>query len=258
MKLIVMRKPFVVLFLMITAHAGWSQLTSNKSGDIEYNGQVVAEVEKYGGNAQTKPRFRVLTAARDTLMDINFKKDLEYDWLQFRIKNVDRVVEVEESEIISGLNYRKNIGNWLVKKNLLKEDGTLNDTAFRSFLASHTENLTEKYDKLNEFPRKILSTKFEYKPEDGNKLFINGRHVGFATVPDGQAVTVFNIAFYDVNMKVIGKGDRDMSAGGATFRMNDAKTLKINIVGGTTSVRDKIIFITSLFRELTRSGYYQI
>src|SRR5690242_6268071 len=98
-----MRKLITVLLLSGTTITGWSQLTSNKSGDIEFNDKVVAEVEKYDGNANVKPKFRVLTAAKDTLMKINFKKDLEFDWLQFHFKGVDRVVEVEYNEIISGL-----------------------------------------------------------------------------------------------------------------------------------------------------------
>ena len=245
-----------VLVLLIIVSPVYSQLSSNKSGDITYNDQVIAEVEKYGGNSQVKPKFRVVTSAKDTLMNINFKKDLDFDWMQFKFKNTDKIIEVEYNEIITGLNYRKNIGNFLVTKNLIKQDGTLNDTAFQSFQAKHTDNLTEKYVRLNEFNRKVINTKFEYSLSD-NKLVINGKHVGFATVPDGQGLIVENMIYYDVNMKVIGKGGRG-TFGDIVMAMNDGKTFNTKVDSGDTrNAGNKMILLSGLLRELTKAGYYQ-
>src|SRR4051812_33027559 len=90
---ILMRKPINALCLLLLTSVSYGQITSNKSGDIESAGKVIAEVEKYGGSAEVKPKFRVLNEQKDTLAMINFKKDLDYDWLQFRFRGRTDTIE---------------------------------------------------------------------------------------------------------------------------------------------------------------------
>src|SRR4051812_28359949 len=186
-----MRNTTVLCLLLLSARS-FAQMDSNKSGDITSGGQVVAEVQKYGGTAETKPKFRVVNSRKDTLMLINFKKDLGYDWMQFRFAGQEQTIEVEYNEIISGMNYRKNLGSFLVKSNLIAPDGRISDTALQTFLAKHNENLTDKYYKLNESERKLAGTRFDYTPENNNYVQINGRPVGVASLPDVAGAEVNN------------------------------------------------------------------
>ena len=241
-----------ILFLSMLCEA---QITSSKDGDIEVNKKTIAEIEKYEGNAQSRPKFRVINEAKDTLILISFRKDFSYDWMQFFFPGQKKTIEINTDEIIKGLNYRKNIGSFLVKNQLISETGTLNETGFASLAEKYKENLTEKYFKLNEMNRVIATTKFEFNATD-NKFYINGKHVGYATIPDGQQADIRGIVLYDVNNKQIGKGDVGMFSD--FFQMNDGKELKLGVRGKTTTSSDKIVFAASLLRELFRNGYYKI
>jgi|GEM_PF-5629939 len=232
-----------------------AQITSSKDGDIKLGDKTLAEIEKYDGNAETRPKFRVLNEAKDTLVKINFKKDFAYDWMQFYFPKQNKTIEVNTSEIVKGLNYRKNIGSFLASSNLIAENGGINEAAFASLSEKYNENLTEKYFKLNEMNRIIASTKFDYQLND-NKLFINGKHVGFATIPEGQA-EVRGIMLYDINNQLIGQGDVGMFKD--VFKMKDGKELTLGFKGANTvGGANKLGFAVSMLRELFRNGYYKI
>lgn len=252
-----MKTPFLVLCLLLTLHKGYSQMTSDKSGDIAFNGQPIAAVEKYGGNAQTRPKFWVVSASKDTLLHIKFCKEFDSDWMQWDFKSFSKVVEINTGEIIKGLNYRKNIASYLVENNLITPDGKLSDTAFARLAGNHTENLTEKYHTLNEMNRKIASSSFFYH-KDGDKLEANGKIVGYISVADGQGVLINNITVYDLNRNVVGTGSRG-TFGALPMKMRDGKVLQLTISDGSTmSSMDKIRFVSILIRELCRNGYYPL
>jgi hypothetical protein len=242
---------------LLTAITAFAQVESTKKGDIEFNGNRIVEMEKYDGNSQDRPKFRLIhIASKDTIALINFKKDFEYDWMQFHFRKPNnKLVEVNSGEIIKGLNYQKNLGSFLVKNQLFDSTGNINPVAFDTLTTRYNENLTEKYHKLNEGNRLVAATKFDYLC-DGGKIFVNGKQVGTASLPEGQQVDFRGIVYRDMNGKVIISGDGGM--GGSLFKTYDGKEIKLGVLGGrTTSCPDKVSFGVSLLREFFRAGYFR-
>jgi hypothetical protein len=66
---------------------------------------------------------------------------------------------------------------------------------------------------------------------------------------------VSNIVVYDVNNVQIGKGAKNLF-GDTVFQMNDGKTVKFKISGSTGDLREKMILLSAVLRELSRAGYY--
>jgi hypothetical protein len=252
MKIIVLN----ALCLFLVLQNGFAQMASDKSGGITNNSQPVAEVKKYDGNASVRPKFWVVSATNDSILHINFKKDLDSDWMQFDFKKAAKIVEVNTGEVITGLNYRKNIAAFLLKNNLITPDGKICDTAFERFAGSHTENLTEKYHNANEFNRQINASTFWY--EASNKsLQVNGKTVGYIDVPDGQGVIVEGIVLYDQNKKVMGKGARSMFDGAIT--LTNGTTVKVGtLTGNTMNANSKREFITALLKDLCYKRIYPL
>lgn len=252
-----MKKVFgkALCFLLILQN-GYAQLASDKSGGITNNGQPVAEVTKYGGNANVRPKFWVVSATNDSILHINFKKEFDSDWMQFDFKKASKMIEVDAGEVITGLNYRKNIAAFLLKNNLITPDGKICDTAFERFASKHSENLSEKYHNANEFNRKLAAANFWY--EASNKsLQVNGKTVGFIDVPDGQGVLIENIVLYDEAKKIIGKGNRGTFNG--ALNMTNGKTVQFSAsAGNTMNANNKREFVTALLKELCAKGIYPL
>jgi predicted ester cyclase len=250
-----MKTAFFLLALTVSvgAHA---QVESTKKGDIEFAGNRIVEMEKYEGSAETRAKFRLLSlASKDTLVLVNFKKDFDKDWMQFHFKKEQKRIEVNSDEIIKGLNYQKNLGSFIVKNNLIDSTGNIDAAAFKMFSEKYSENLTEKYFKMNENNRLVAATRFDFQC-DGNKIFVNGKQVGTASLPEGQQVQFSGIVFRDMEGKTIISGDGGM--GGSIFKTYDGKEIKLGVLrGNTTSCGDKIGFAVSLLREFFRNGYFR-
>ena len=244
------------LCLLLVLQKGNAQMASDKSGGITNNGQPVAEVTKYDGNASVRPKFWVVSATNDSVLHINFKKEFDSDWMQFDFKKASKMVEVNAGEVITGLNYRKNIAAFLLKNNLVTAEGKISDTAFERFAASHTENLSEKYHKSNEFNRQMAAASFWYEAST-KALQVNGKTVGYIDVPDGQGVLIEGIVLYDQNKKVIAKGARGMFEGLIT--MTDGSTVKVGAsAGNTMNANNKREFVTGLLKELCYKRIYPL
>ncbi|OQP51083.1 hypothetical protein A4H97_04520 [Niastella yeongjuensis] len=244
----------VLCFLLIVQH-GYTQLSSDKSGAITYNNNAIADVIKYGGNASVRPKFWVISTANDTVLHINFKKEFDSDWMQFEFRKAAKVVEINTGEIIKGLNYRKNIASFLLANNLITPEGKICDTAFERFVGNHTENLTEKYHKQNEFNYKMAAARFDYFTEDG-RLVVNSNVVGYATAPAKQGVLIRGIVLYDLNKNVIARGER-FSFGDVTLKLIDGKEINVKASDGNTMDNyNQIRFFQILLRELCRIGFY--
>ncbi|MBL7728415.1 MAG: hypothetical protein JNM68_12050 [Dinghuibacter sp.] len=234
-----------------------AQVESTKKGDIEFNGNRIVEMEKYEGNSQDRPKFRLLNlTSKDTLVLVNFKKDFDQDWMQFHFRKPQpKLVEVYTGEIIRGLNYQKNLGSFMVKNNLFDSLGNINEAAFKTFTDKFNENITEKAYKINEGNRLVASAKFDYMC-DGGKIYVNGKQVGTAYVPDGQQVDFRGIVYRDMEGKIIVSGDGGM--GGSLFKTYDGKEIKLGVLQGrTTDCGDKRAFAVSLLREFFRAGYFR-
>jgi len=251
-----MKKVFgkVLCFLLIVQH-GYTQLSSDKSGGIAYNDKPVAEVTKYGGNASVRPKFWVVSATNDSVLHINFKKEFDSDWMQFEFKKASKVVEINSGEVIKGLNYRKNIASFLLANNLITPEGNICDTAFERFAGSHTENLTEKYHKQNEFNYKMAGSKFDYYTEDG-RLVVNDKVVGYAMAPPKQGILISNIVLYDANKNELARGER-LSFGDVNLKLSNGKGISVKASDGNTMDNlNRILFFRVLLRELCRVGFY--
>lgn len=240
------------LFIVVSTSA---QLSSTKGGDIEFAGKPIANMEKYDGSAATKPKLRLINLKNDTLFTASFNKDFTYDWMRFNFKTKGKILEIDTEEILKGLNYQKNLGSFILKNNLIDTFGNINDTAFANFAEKYAENLTEKYHALNEGNRLLVSTKFDFTCED-NKIFINGKHVGFAILPDNQQVEFKNVQFLDINNKLIASGDLGFFSGSA-LKTFDKKIVPVRVPGRTTSCQDKKSVAISLLTEMFRNGYYR-
>jgi hypothetical protein len=250
-----MKKLTQALCLLLFLQNGYAQLASDKSGGITYNGQPVAEVTKYGGNASVRPKFWVVSAAKDSVLHINFKKEFDSDWMQFDFKKASKMVEVNAGEVIKGLNYRKNIAGFLLANNLITPEGNICDTAFERFAGSHTENLTEKYHKLNEKNYKIQASRFDYFADDG-RLVVNSKIVGYASAPDKQGILIKDIVLYDAQKNVIARGERFMF-GDVGLKLRDGKDLSVKASDGNTMDNgNKIAFFSALLKELCINGVY--
>lgn len=253
-----MKKVFgnALCFLLVLQN-GYAQLASDKSGGITNNGQPIAEVTKYGGNANVRPKFWVVSATNDSVLHINFKKEFDSDWMQFDFKKTSKMVEVNAGEVIKGLNYRKNIASFLLQNNLITPEGKISDTAFERFAGSHTENLTEKYHKQNEMNYKLEAGRYEYVSQ-GDQLVVNSKVVGHISVPDKQGILLENIVLYDEKRMVMAKGARGMF-GDIVFKRNDGKELKLKVSDGNTmNPGEKYRFVTTLLKELCRLGFYPL
>lgn len=243
-----------LMFLLIVSST-YAQISSTKGGDIQYAGQVIANMEKYDGSAATKPKLRLINLKNDTLFTASFNKDFTYNWMRFNFKTKGKIVEVNTGEIVSGLNYQKNLGSFIVQNNLIDSLGNINNSAFAIFAAKYTEDLTAKYHNLNEGNRIMASTKFDYNCDD-NKLFVNGKHVGFAFLPDNQQVEFKGIEYRDLNNKVLASGDVS-SITGSYLKTYDKKLVPVRILGKTTSCIEKKAVAISLLTEMFRNGYYR-
>lgn len=234
-----------------------AQVESTKKGDIEFNGNKVVELDKY--NDMSAPsRFRarmVKISNNDTLLNVHIKKELESEWMQFHFRKQNKTVEVENTEVIRGLSIQKSVGSFLVKNNLFDSTGDINEPALAAFAGKYNVNLTEKYVKLNEGNRLVAATQFEYLC-DGGKIYVNGKQVGTASLPEGQQVEFRGIVYRDMNGKVIVSGDGSMA--GSLFKTHDGKELKLGaLTGRTVDCGDKRIMGISLLREFFRAGYFR-
>jgi hypothetical protein len=249
-----MRHFFLIIALVFSALVN-AQVSSNKGGDIILGEKQLVNMEKFDGSAATKPKFRLININNDTLVTVNFNKDFDFDWMRFNFKKLNKIVEVNTGEIISGLNYKKNLGSFFVKNNLIDTSGNISDTAFAIFIKKYPENLTVKYRTLNEGNRLVVSTKFEFSCED-NKIFVNDNHVGFANVPDNEQVEFKNISFVDLQNNVIARGDLGFFAGNF-LKTYDNKLVNVGRPSKTTNCSEKKVFVTSILRELFRNGYFR-
>lgn len=167
------------------------------------------------------------------------------------------MIEVNAGEVIHGLNYRKNIAAFLLQNNLLTPEGKICDTAFERFAGNHTENLSEKYHKLNEMNRKIAAASFSYQTQN-DVLLVNGKVVGSVSVANGQGILINNVVMYDDKKRVVASGSRGMY-GDMVMKMIDGKELKLKVSDGNTmSSYERHTFVTTLLRELCRYGYYPL
>lgn len=248
-----MKKITLVVFVMYAAFLN-AQVTSTKKGDIEYAGKTIVEMEKYEGNAETRPKFRLVNLQNDTLLLVKFNKDLAFDWMTFNFKRLNKTVEINTTEIIKGLNYQKNLGAFLVDNKIFDTSGNIDSKAFEALAAKYNENLAEKYKVLNEGNRLVASTKFDYMCDD-NSIHVNGRKVGYAYVPANQQVTFNGIQFVDLNKKIIASGD--LGAFGGILKGYDGKEIKFGMPSKTTGCGDTMGFVTGILRELFRNGYYR-
>lgn len=234
-----------------------AQVESTKKGDIEYNGNRVVEMDKYN-DLKEPSRFRarmVNVSSKDTLVNVHIKKEFESEWMQFHFKKQNKTVEVGTDDIIRGLSIQKSLGSFLVKSNLFDSTGNINEQALDAFAGKYNENLTEKYAKLNEGNRLIAATKFDFVC-DGGKIYVNGKQVGTAYLPDGQQTDFRGIVYRDMEGKIIVSGDGGM--GGSLFKTFDGKELKLGaLTGRTIDCGDKRIMGTSLLREFFRAGYFR-
>lgn len=234
-----------------------AQVESTKKGDIEYNGNRIVELDKYN-DLKEPSRFRarmVNVSSKDTLVNVHIKKEFESEWMQFHFKKQNKTVEVGTDEIIRGLSIQKSLGSFLVKSNLFDSTGNINEQALNVFAGKYNENLTEKYARLNEGNRLVAATKFDYVC-DGGKIFVNGKQVGTASLPEGQQVVFQGIVFRDMDGKVIVSGDGGMS--GSLFKGFDGRELKLGVLQGrTVDCGDKRNFAVSLLREFFRAGYFR-
>jgi hypothetical protein len=244
---------FVFIAVMYLVNAG-AQITSSKKGDISYGDKVIVEMEKYEGSAETRPKFRLLSAKKDTLLLVRFNKDFAFDWMTFTFKEQKKTVEVNSSEIIKGLNYQKNLGSFLVDNNIFDSLGNINAVALEKFAAKYNEDLATKYKALNEGNRLVAATKFDYRCDD-NSIHVNGRHVGYAVVPANQQMNFSGIQFKDINNKVLVSGD--LGPFGGTLKGVDGKEVKLGMPGKTTDCAGTMGFVTNILRELFRNGYYR-
>lgn len=242
----------ITSFFYLTTTA---QITSNKGGDIELGDKKIVNTEKYDGSAATRAKFRMINSNNDTLLLVNFKKDFESDWMQFNFKKQGKILELNTSEVVHGLNYQKNLGSFIVKNNLIDTAGNVSDTAFATFAAKYSENLTEKYHLLNEGNRLMLSTKFDFTCED-NKIFVNGKHVGFAILPENQQIVFKNVQFLDVNNNLIASGDL-AEIYGSFLTTFDKKRVPVRPPLRTINCADKKGAAIGLLTEMFRNGYYR-
>lgn len=242
---------FVTLFYLTTN----AQITSTKGGDIEFGEKKIVNTEKYDGSAATRAKMRMININNDTLILVNFNKDFDSDWMRFNFKKLGKIIEVNTSEVLHGLNYQKNLGSFIVKNNLVDTAGNINDTAFATFAAKYTENLTEKYRVLNEGNRLMAATKFDFTCED-NKIFVNGKHVGFAILPENQQVVFKNVQFLDVNNNLIASGDL-ADIYGSFLTTFDKKRVPVRPPLRTTSCADERGAAIGLLTEMFRNGYYR-
>lgn len=248
-----MRVSFIFVFLF-SALGSNAQITSGKKGDIDYNGKRIVEMEKYEGDAQTRPKFRLINVQGDTVLLIRFYKDLAFDWMTFNFKKSNKTIDVNTSDIISGLNYQKNIGSFLVSQKVFDTSGAVDIKALGDLSAKYNENLTEKYRILNEGNRLVLNTKFDYLCDD-KSIHVNGRKVGYASVPANEQLTFNGIEYKDLNGNVIARGSIGLSGG--IFTTHDGKEIKTGPAGKTTGCGDTMVFVTNILRELFRNGYYR-
>ncbi len=247
-------KPILILFSLFCSLTTFSQITSNKSGDIEFNNNEIATIEKHKGGS----KFSLINNKKDTLINITHKKDLDYHWFLFDFLKQNTKFESDNRDLILVLNYKKSIANFIVINNLIDSTGNLNLEALGIAAKTHKENLTEKYIKLNEPKRAAAAAfaaiTFNYTCNDG-KIFINEKHVGYATVPDNQQVTITGVVFKDLENNIVASGETGFFGG--AFKTNTNQTLKINVTGKTTDCTEKTKVIKAILVELYKNGYYK-
>jgi hypothetical protein len=250
-----MRILLIVLTVFISG-LGYSQVESSKKGDIEFGGTKIVEMEKYEGSAEVRPKFRLINVrSGDTIMLVRFRKDFNYDWMQFYFKKAADTIEINTSEIVKGLNYQKNIGGFLVANNLIDTAGNIDQAAFATFAAKYNENLGEKYFQLNEANRLVAATRFDFEC-DGNKLFVNGKQVGVAELPVASGGEALGIVFRDMNNNIVVSGDATLHS--SKFKGKDGKEFSLGMLSNkTTGCSDKMSYAVSLLREFFRLGYYR-
>jgi len=247
-------KKLTLCLLLMGSMAVHAQITSTKKGDIEFGGRSIAEMQKYDGSAETRPKFRMINAKGDTLVMIKFNKDLAFDWMTFDFKNTGKKIEVNTSEIIKGLNYQKNIGGFLIDSKLFDTTGNIDALALEALATKYNENLTEKYKVLNEGNRLVTTTKFEYQCAD-QSLYINGKLAGYAVVPANEQMSFKGVTFLNTDKKLVASGD--LGGFGGTMKTVDGKEIKLGSAGKTTGCGDTMVFATNILRELFRNGYYR-
>ena len=242
---------FATLFSLTTN----AQITSTKGGDIEFGEKKIVNTEKYDGSAATRAKLRMININNDTLILVNFNKDFDSDWMRFNFKKLGKIIEVNTSEVLHGLNYQKNLGSFMVKNNLIDTAGNINETAFATFAAKYAENLTEKYHALNEGNRLMATTKFDFTCED-NKIFVNGKHVGFIILPEDLQVSFKNVQLLDVNNKLLASGDI-ASLYGSYLKTHDKKVVAVRPPLRVVNCPDKRSAAIGLVTEMFRNGYYR-
>ena len=247
-------KAMIMMLMVISSTLVNAQISSSKKGDIDFGEKRIVDMEKYDGNAQTRPKFRLLNMQKDTVLLIQFFKDFSYDWMKINFKGQNKVVEINTDEIIKGLNYQKNIGSFLVANKIFDSTGNVDLAALDALATKYNENLTEKYKVLNEGNRLVATTKFDYQCTD-QSIHVNGHKVGYASVPANEQMTFNGIQFKDENNKVIASGN--MGPFGGTLKTFDGKEIKLGTSGKTTGCTDTMSFVTSILRELFRNGYYR-
>ena len=231
-----------------------AQISSSKKGDIDFGEKRIVEMEKYDGDAQTRPKLRLINIQKDTVLLIRFYKEFAYDWMSFNFKGKNKVIEVNTGDIIKGLNYQKNIGGFLVDNKIFDTTGNISEDGLNALAVKYGENLTEKYKVLNEGNRLVASTKFDYLCND-QSIHVNGHKIGYAVVPANEQVNFNGIQFKDLNNKVIASGN--LGGFGGTLTTFDGKQIKLGVPGKTTGCGDTMGFVTSILRELFRNGYYR-
>ena len=249
-----MKKLALLIFVMAATYAH-GQVTSTKKGDIEFGGNTIVEMEKYEGNAQTRPKFRMVNAKKDTVLLIQFRKEFAYDWMILNFAKEGKTIEVNTNEIIKGLNYQKNIGSFLVDRKIFDSTGNINAESLTALTTKYSENLTEKYKVLNEGNRLVASTKFDYQCGD-QTIHVNGQKVGIARVPANEQMNFNGIEFKDLNNKVIASGN--IGPFGGSLKTFDGKEIKLGMPGKTTDCGNTMNFVVSILRELFKNGYYRV
>ena len=63
-----------IIFLTIFAMNLSAQISSSKKGDIDFGEKRIVDMEKYEGDAQTRPKFRMVNVQKDTVLLIRFFK----------------------------------------------------------------------------------------------------------------------------------------------------------------------------------------
>ena len=243
-----------IIFLTVFTLNLNAQISSSKKGDIDFGEKRIVDMEKYEGDAQTRPKFRMVNVQKDTVLLIRFFKDFAYDWMSFNFKGQDKIIEANTSDIIKGLNYQKNIGGFLVDNKVFDTAGNISENGLNALAAKYNENLTEKYKVLNEGNRLVASTKFDYLCND-QSIHVNGHKVGYASVPANEQMNFNNIQFKDANNKVVASGN--LGSFGGSLTTFDGKQIKFGAPGKTTGCGDTMGFVTNVLRELFRNGYYR-